>query len=30
VGSNTAFTIASGATALAASTLYTWGYTCTQ
>jgi hypothetical protein len=30
VGSNTAFTINSGATALAASTLYTWGYTCTQ
>jgi hypothetical protein len=30
VGSNTAFTISSGATALAASTLYTWGYTCTQ
>ena len=30
VGSNTAFTITSGTTALAASTLYTWGYTCTQ
>ena len=30
VGSNTAFSIASGATALAASTLYIWGYTCTQ
>jgi Pectate lyase superfamily protein len=30
VGSNTAFAIASGGTALAASTLYTWGYTCTQ
>ncbi|MGB8538935.1 MAG: glycosyl hydrolase family 28-related protein [Acidobacteriaceae bacterium] len=30
VGSNTAFTINAGATALAASTLYTWGYTCTQ
>ena len=30
VGSNTAFTISSGATALAASTLYTWGYSCTQ
>jgi hypothetical protein len=30
VGSNTAFTIVSGATALAASTLYIWGYTCTQ
>jgi hypothetical protein len=30
VGSNTAFTITSGATALAAATLYTWGYTCTQ
>ena len=30
VGSNTAFTIASGTTALAPATLYTWGYTCTQ
>jgi hypothetical protein len=30
VGSNTAFTITSGPTALAASTLYIWGYTCTQ
>jgi hypothetical protein len=30
VGSNTAFTITSGTTALAASTLYIWGYTCTQ
>ncbi len=30
VGSNTALSIASGSTALAASTLYTWGYTCTQ
>lgn len=30
VSSNTAFTINSGTTALAASTLYTWGYTCTQ
>jgi hypothetical protein len=30
VGSNTAFAITSGATALAATTLYTWGYTCTQ
>jgi Pectate lyase superfamily protein len=30
VGSNTAFSITSGSTALAASTLYTWGYTCTQ
>jgi len=30
VGSNTAFTITSGSTALAASTLYIWGYTCTQ
>jgi len=30
VGSNTAFSISSGTTALAASTLYTWGYTCTQ
>jgi hypothetical protein len=30
VGSNTAFAITSGTTALAASTLYTWGYSCTQ
>jgi hypothetical protein len=30
VGSNTAFTITAGTSALAASTLYTWGYTCTQ
>jgi hypothetical protein len=30
VGSNTAFSISSGAAALAAATLYTWGYTCTQ
>ena len=30
VGSNTAFAITAGTTALAASTLYTWGYTCTQ
>jgi hypothetical protein len=30
VGSATAFTIASNSTALAAATLYTWGYTCTQ
>ncbi len=30
VGSNSAFAITSGATALAATTLYTWGYTCTQ
>ncbi len=30
VGSNTAFAITSGATALVASTLYTWGYMCTQ
>jgi hypothetical protein len=30
VGSNTSFAISSGATALAASTLYIWGYTCTQ
>ncbi len=30
VGSNTAFSITAGATALAATTLYTWGYTCTQ
>jgi hypothetical protein len=30
VGSNTAFTINSGASALAAATLYIWGYTCTQ
>jgi hypothetical protein len=30
VGSNTAFAITAGSTALAASTLYTWGYTCTQ
>ena len=30
VGSNTAFAITAGATALAATTLYTWGYTCTQ
>ncbi len=30
VGSNTAFTITSGTAALAASTLYIWGYTCTQ
>jgi hypothetical protein len=30
VGSNTVFTISSGTTALAATTLYTWGYTCTQ
>jgi hypothetical protein len=29
-GADTAFAIESGATALAASTLYTWGYTCTQ
>jgi hypothetical protein len=30
VGSNTVFAITAGTTALAASTLYTWGYTCTQ
>jgi Pectate lyase superfamily protein len=30
VGSNTGFSISSGTTALVASTLYTWGYTCTQ
>ena len=30
VPSTTAFSVSSGATALAASTLYTWGYTCTQ
>jgi Pectate lyase superfamily protein len=30
LGTNTAFSISSGATALAPSTLYTWGYTCTQ
>jgi hypothetical protein len=30
VGSTTAFAITAGATALSASTLYTWGYTCTQ
>ena len=30
VGSNTAFAITVGTTALAASTLYTWGYTCTS
>jgi hypothetical protein len=30
VGSQTAFTIAVGSTALAASTLYIWGYACTQ
>jgi hypothetical protein len=30
VGSNTAFAITAGTTALAATTLYTWGYTCTQ
>ncbi len=30
VGSNTAFSISSGSTALAASTLYTWSYVCTQ
>lgn len=30
LGSNTAFSISSGASALAASTLYTWEYTCTQ
>jgi hypothetical protein len=30
VPSTTAFTINSGSTALAASTLYIWGYTCTQ
>jgi Pectate lyase superfamily protein len=30
VGSNAAFAITSGTTALAASTLYTWGYSCTQ
>ncbi len=30
VPSTTAFSIDSGQTALAASTLYTWGYTCTQ
>lgn len=30
VGSNTAFAITSGSTALAASTLYTFGYQCTQ
>jgi Pectate lyase superfamily protein len=30
VGSNTAFAITSGTTALVASTLYTWGYTCSQ
>jgi Pectate lyase superfamily protein len=30
VGSNTGFAIAAGTTGLSASTLYTWGYTCTQ
>ena len=30
VGSNTGFSITAGSTALSASTLYTWGYTCTQ
>ena len=30
VGSASNFTIASNSTALAAATLYTWGYTCTQ
>ena len=30
VGSTTAFSVSSGSTALAASTLYTWGYMCTQ
>jgi len=30
VGSASSFSIASNSTALAASTLYTWGYTCTQ
>jgi hypothetical protein len=30
VGSNTAFSISSGTSALAGATLYTWGYTCTQ
>jgi hypothetical protein len=30
VGSNAGFAITAGGTALAASTLYTWGYTCTQ
>ncbi len=30
VGSNTAFSITAGSTALSAGTLYTWGYTCTQ
>jgi hypothetical protein len=30
VGSASAFTLASGATALAPATLYIWGYTCTQ
>jgi hypothetical protein len=30
VGSAASFAITSGTTALAASTLYTWGYTCTQ